>query len=394
MLPLGTLIVFIFVFGCCWGSFLNVVIYRLPREKSLISPPSACPSCGKHIHFYDNIPLFSWLILRGKCRNCKAHISFRYFLVELITGLVFLGVFLSIFVFEIRGFRFADKNLLTSFYEGGWLFYLLLIILLASLIAESGIDLELWVIPVVICWFVTGIGIIGSGVGDVIISRGALISKFPLPSASFNTAAIAFGASIGLIIALILLKLGIIKRSYDSEDQQEYDFDKPPHEQLQEDDEIYDHRKETLKEMVFLIPVIAGAFIWFWFIRKYQPNWWADFLYLPAVRGVLGAIFGYFIGCTVVWATRIIGTLAFNKEAMGLGDVHLMGSAGAIIGPFGVTIAFFIAPFFGLTWALAQLFFKKIHQIPYGPFLSMGVLTVIILYDWIWEYWLSMNQPY
>jgi len=60
--------VFTFAFGCCIGSFLNVVIYRLPRDKSLVTPPSACPSCGKHIHFYDNIPLFSWLFLGQKCR--------------------------------------------------------------------------------------------------------------------------------------------------------------------------------------------------------------------------------------------------------------------------------------------------------------------------------------
>ena len=55
--------VFIFAFGCCVGSFLNVVIYRLPRDKSLITPPSACPACGGHIRFYDNIPLVSWLLL-------------------------------------------------------------------------------------------------------------------------------------------------------------------------------------------------------------------------------------------------------------------------------------------------------------------------------------------
>ena len=87
-------------------------------------------------------------------------------------------------------------------------------------------------------------------------------------------------------------------------------------------------------------------------------------------------------GCAVVWATRILGTLAFGKEAMGLGDVHLMGAAGAIIGPAFITVAFFIAPFFGLLWALYQMFFKKTRQIPYGPFLSLGIFAVMIFHDW------------
>jgi leader peptidase (prepilin peptidase)/N-methyltransferase len=103
----------------------------------------------------------------------------------------------------------------------------------------------------------------------------------------------------------------------------------------------------------------------------------------PAAAGLLGSLFGYFVGCAVVWATRVLGTLGFGKEAMGLGDVHLMGAAGAVVGPVMVIIAFFIAPFFGLGWALFQMLFKKIRQIPYGPFLSLAVLTVMIFHDWI-----------
>ncbi len=71
---------------------------------------------------------------------------------------------------------------------------------------------------------------------------------------------------------------------------------------------------------------------------------------------------------------------------MGLGDVHLMGAAGAVIGPLFVVVAFFIAPFFGLAWAGFQMFFKKIRQIPYGPFLSLGILVVMILHDRIRDY--------
>ena len=83
----------IFILGLSIGSFLNVVVYRLPGSKSLWSPGSACPSCGTPIAFYDNIPLLSYLILRGKCRHCRAPISLRYPLVELATALLFLIVY-------------------------------------------------------------------------------------------------------------------------------------------------------------------------------------------------------------------------------------------------------------------------------------------------------------
>ncbi len=83
----------IFAFGLCFGSFLNVCIYRLPRGKSVVTPRSACPQCGDLIPLYHNVPVLSWLILRGKCRSCKAPISPRYLVIELLTGLLFLGCY-------------------------------------------------------------------------------------------------------------------------------------------------------------------------------------------------------------------------------------------------------------------------------------------------------------
>ncbi len=81
-------LIMIFVLGLCLGSFLNVCIYRLPLGKSLVSPGSSCPKCGNPIRFYDNIPVLSYIILRGKCRACKANVSLRYPLVELLTGML------------------------------------------------------------------------------------------------------------------------------------------------------------------------------------------------------------------------------------------------------------------------------------------------------------------
>lgn len=85
--------IFIFIFGAAIGSFLNVVIHRVPNEESIVFPNSACPKCGKAIAGYDNIPILSWLILRGKCRNCKVPISVRYPAVELLTAVCFVLVF-------------------------------------------------------------------------------------------------------------------------------------------------------------------------------------------------------------------------------------------------------------------------------------------------------------
>lgn len=85
--------IFAFIFGVAIGSFINVCIYRIPAETSIVKPSSRCPSCGHPIRFYDNIPILSFLILRARCRDCGAKISWRYPLIELITGLMALLLF-------------------------------------------------------------------------------------------------------------------------------------------------------------------------------------------------------------------------------------------------------------------------------------------------------------
>ena len=109
------------MFGLLFGSFLNVCIYRLPRGLSVVWPGSACPNCEKPIAFYDNIPVFSWLILGGRCRNCKQKITPRYLIVELINALLFLGCYwhfgltlatlkCAVFGFLLLGLIFTDAE--------------------------------------------------------------------------------------------------------------------------------------------------------------------------------------------------------------------------------------------------------------------------------------------
>jgi len=378
--------VFVSALGCCIGSFLNVVIYRLPREKSLVSPGSACPRCGKPIRFYDNIPLVSWIVLRAKCRNCKEPISARYFVIELLTGSVFLGLY-------IIYFHMSTRPVLHSL-QGGWFVYSIHLILLSAFIAASGIDLELWIIPLSICWLVTAVGLVGSSVASYAIHPDVISEYKLLPLASAKTGALAFGATVGLGISWLLLRTGLLKRSYESADAEVHDrlatekgnpSASVPVAPDASTESRFNDRLEALREIVFLLPIILCAVVALTIVRRPGPvgRWWGDLLTHPVAAGFLGSLFGYFVGCGVVWATRIFGTLAFGREAMGLGDVHLMGAAGAVVGPLMVVIAFFIAPFFGLGWALFQMIFKKTRQIPYGPFLSLAVFTVMIFHDWI-----------
>jgi len=111
----------IFVSGLAFGSFLNVCVYRLPRDLSVVRPRSACPNCHNLIAFYDNFPVVSWLLLGGRCRHCKARIAIRYVLVELLTGFVFFACYAFFgwtlallkfcsFAFLIIGLIFTDAE--------------------------------------------------------------------------------------------------------------------------------------------------------------------------------------------------------------------------------------------------------------------------------------------
>ncbi len=112
-------IIVITLFGLAWGSFLNVVIFRLPLGMSLLHPPSSCPACKRKIKFYDNIPVFSYLVLLGKCRACKARIPFSTLLVEILTPLSFLLIFQkhSLSFFFFASCLFASAMIVLGFID-------------------------------------------------------------------------------------------------------------------------------------------------------------------------------------------------------------------------------------------------------------------------------------
>lgn len=389
MTPEWIWLLFIFAFGACVGSFLNVVIYRLPLDKSIVFPPSSCPHCGMQIAFYDNIPLVSWLVLRGRCRGCRARISPRYLLIELVTALLFIGIYLWFFLWEYRRTGLAGSDSIQRFFSsGGWLIYLNVMVLTAAFLAASAIDLELWLIPLSLCWFVTAAGMLTSAVSPWILHFQDEAAAGLFPDVSARWSAVSVGALLGLVLSLLGLKKGWIESSYNADEEEGPETEKDKNSENPDKKEPeFEDRTEILKEVFFLLPVLAGGLVGYFLMKNpVLLERWSDFSQLPVISGLLGSLAGYLAGCAVVWATRIFGTLLFGKEAMGLGDVHLMGAAGAVIGPAWVVLAFFVAPFFGLAWALYQFITKKTHQIPYGPFLSLAVLAVILFHDRIYEY--------
>ncbi|MBW2321670.1 MAG: prepilin peptidase [Deltaproteobacteria bacterium] len=157
----------IFIFGMCIGSFLNVCIYRLPTSKSIADPPrSTCPGCNSPIRFYDNIPVLSYIWLKGRCRNCDAPISFRYPMVELITGIVALGLLFN--------FGLSLESLVYF-------------VFISSLLVITFIDLDHRIIPDIVT--LTGIPV-------------GLVASFALPTISFKASVLGLligGGSLWLV---------------------------------------------------------------------------------------------------------------------------------------------------------------------------------------------------
>jgi len=113
------ILIFFFILGAIVGSFLNVCIYRLPKKESLVSPSSHCTLCGEPIKFYDNIPIVSYILLGGKCRHCKEHISIRYPVVEGLSGLLCLTLFIKygLTIQSLLYFLFAASLLIITFID-------------------------------------------------------------------------------------------------------------------------------------------------------------------------------------------------------------------------------------------------------------------------------------
>ncbi|MBC7785419.1 MAG: prepilin peptidase [Burkholderiales bacterium] len=386
-----TLAVFIFLIGACVGSFLNVVVYRVPLGKSLVKPPSACPKCGHRLAAYDNIPVLGWLLLRGKCRYCHAGISVRYPIVELATALLFLGYYLMLFhwgwgPYEVHlsgdAAGFSQHRIRTLEINRDWPVLVLHLWLIGALLAASLIDLEHYIIPLEICWLTAIVGL---------LFHAFLIKPGQLGALTVNPTigAAAVGAGLGVLLSLLLLRLGIFRRSFEDdapllevETRALAEADRPqpwPPARI---------RAEIRREVLFLLPAVSLGCLFAAMVSRFASigSTWTGIATEPHVSGALGALFGTLVGGAVVWLFRIGGSYGFGREAMGLGDVHLMLGIGACIGATGAAVAFFIAPVFGLAIAIIQLVLNGRRELPYGPYLSLATLVVMLFCTPIQQY--------
>lgn len=405
-------IIFLFAVGACLGSFLNVVIYRLPRGQSVVFPMrSFCPNCGRTIRSHDNIPLVSWFVLGGRCRDCKGPISPRYVLIEAAAAVLLVGLYVCYYVVAVRegAGRLADS----------WPMFLAHAALLYGLLASAVVDAEFSVIPLEVMWICSGIGIASAALQPHRFLDAARVSP--------DVVAASLAAIAGLVIAKGLVRWGFLQPSFlDAEpagasaeqpavpknDSARKERRKKRKKRRSNQDPApaaktvgitaahgVNPRREILREVAFLAPaILLGAAVLVLF--RHVPaaaRPWRDLLNLqvhpslaPHIVSGGAAVFGFLIGGLWIWGTRILGTLAFGKEAMGMGDVHLLAAVGAVMGWIVPSLVFFVAPIIGLLWALFLWATRRQRELPYGPWLAAGALVVMIGYDGMAE-WL---QPF
>lgn len=163
-IPILIWMALVFIMGASVGSFINVCVYRLPMEKSVFWPGSHCGSCVQSIAWYDNIPILSYILLGGRCRNCKSSYSIRYMMVELLTGLLFATVFYLNVSVNILGFEFIQSNSWTISHGviplEAWIVFLSQVLLISFLLTASITDLDSMEIPLGITVTGTAFGLI------------------------------------------------------------------------------------------------------------------------------------------------------------------------------------------------------------------------------------------
>ncbi len=321
------------------GSFINVLIARLPYEKSIVWPSSRCFSCYRKIRLRDNVPVLGYLLLGGKCRHCGAAFSARYLWIEVGTGLAFLALFLAEVVFNwfgLPGVKFnpvgpenglpAPRALALFAYHA---------FLVSGLIAAAAIDAEHRIIPTEITYTVMAVGILG----------GALM-PWPWPHPA--------GAAPALPVHVVVW----------------VNPDVP-------------------------VSIVGGVQPW--------PFWGPLFNFAPAASwklGLLNSVLGALVGSLVVRAIKWLFETGFGREALGLGDADLLMMAGAFLGWQIAVMALFVGAFAALILKLVEVAFAPPEgaapapagtpvsgppaprELPFGPGLAIGV--VVTWFAWPW----------
>ncbi len=344
--------------GACVGSFLSVVIYRIPREGMSVLVPmrSFCPGCNYRLAWFDNIPILSWLLLGGRCRNCRTRIPLRYPFLELVTAAIFVLVALRFIAPPL-----AETLPLAIVWAS----------LLAALLAVTYVDIDHRIIPDEIS--VNGMSL---ALPAALCLRGVPVD--PLQPAWFarvidklrpDATAVPYPDWALLLAAFPCAALGmyLFRRFSPS----------------------WEGSVRTWWE-TRLAGVVAAALAFVLLGCLFGDRARSSPLDPEALAA---SLFGMGTGAGVIYAIGVVGKWAFRKPAMGFGDVKLMGLLGAVLGWKGVLLAILLACLLGSLVGLVLRIVTRSSYIPFGPFLSAGGAVLVLwdrqvlaLVDWYLEF--------
>lgn len=340
---------FAFVFGAIVGSFLNVCIYRLPLGLSVNEPRrSFCPHCKNQIPWHRNIPLVSWVALRGKCADCGGGIPFRYFGVELITALLFLGVWLK------------------CWSTGEWVLALPYSILAGLLIVATFIDFEHFIIPdeITIGGTVAGI-VLGFAIPVLMHEESHLLGAFWS----------AIGAAAGFLTLRSVVELGKLafgKKRITLEPAETFVWTRRGDDaELKAGDEVSVWSDLFSRDTDRLLMQCASAEI----AGEKHENVLLQFTFNQLVAGEKE--FGL---DTLDTISGVCSEITIPREAMGLGDVKFIAAIGAFLGWQAVFFSIAFGSVVGALFGLLSIAFGRREwsaKIPFGPYLAVGALLWI-----------------
>jgi len=327
-----------FALGSIVGSFLNVCIYRMPLDLSVVSPPSHCPHCKYSIPFYLNVPLLTWLSLQGKCKNCRAPISPRYFIVELLTGLTFLACWL------------------TFGHQSPWLAFIYAIFL-AGLITATFIDFEHFIIPDEIT--------LGGVVAGFVIS-------FLLPTLhgghtlaeGIVRSAVGIAGGAGIVYAVLRLgKLMFGRQKLKLNCETKVVFSETalclPTEEIPYEEFFY-RKTDTIILEARTVELVDRGY------QNVTVRLSPEELHIGDER---------ISPESVLHLEAVCSEIIVPREAMGLGDVKFMGAIGAFIGWQGALFALLASSLIGSAVGIALIVLRKREwssRMPYGPYIALA----------------------
>lgn len=347
--------VVVFVFGSMVGSFLNVCIHRLPLGQSVVSPPSHCPHCQYSIPWYLNIPLVTWVYLRGKCRNCGAPISIRYFLVELLTAALFLSCWIA----------FGRQSPAIA---------LIYAVFLAGLVAATFIDFEHFIIPdeITIGGMVAGFvfsllvpglhgdtsltGALKASLVGMAVGAGLIYAILRLGKLLFGRQKLALPADTKIVFSETAVRLP------DKDIPYEELFYRPS-------DVIAMHARQV--EMVDRCYKDV--------LVRLSPN-----------RLRIGE--DEFVPEEVPHLEAVSAEIVLPREAMGFGDVKFMGAIGAFLGWKAVIFSLMISSMIGSLVGVTLIVLKRqawSSRLPYGPYIAMAATIWLFGGSRLVQWWFS-----